>query len=59
MALTVIAALGICAVGAAVAVPTMLGGVGAWPVLVGGVVALIIGLGGLWLSMRRRDRTLR
>ena len=59
LALTVITALGICAIAAAVMVPTMLGGVGAWPVLLGGFVAVLVGLGGLWEVQRRRDRGLR
>jgi len=54
-ALTVAIALSTCAIAAAVMVPTMLGGVGAWPVLVAGCVLLIIALGGLWRTQKRRD----
>ena len=58
-ALAVVIALAICAMAAAVMVPTMLGGVGAWPVLIAGGVVLITALRGLWLIQKRRDRTLR
>jgi hypothetical protein len=54
-ALTVAVALSACAIAAAVMVPTMLGGVGAWPVLVAGCVLLTIALGGLWRIQKRRD----
>ena len=57
--LTVVIALGVCAIAAAVMVPAMLGGVGAWPVLVAGCVLLTVALCGLWLVQKRRDRTLR
>ena len=56
--LTVVAALGVCAVAAAVMVPALLGSLGAWPVLVAGVLMLIAGLAALWVILRRRDRTL-
>ena len=56
-ALTVVVALGICAIAAAVMVPTMLGRVGAWPVLVAGCVLLTGALGGLWRIVKRRDLT--
>ncbi|HEY5428340.1 MAG TPA: hypothetical protein VIK04_04430 [Solirubrobacteraceae bacterium] len=58
-ALTVIIALSVCAIAAAVMVPAMLGGVDAWTVLVAGCVVLIAGLGGLWVIQKRRDRALR
>jgi uncharacterized membrane protein len=45
--LAVVAGLGVCAIAAAVMVPTMLGRVGAWPVLAGGSIALIAALVGL------------
>ena len=54
-ALTVAIALSTCAIAAAVMVPTMLAGVGAWPVLVAGCVLLTIALGGLWRTQKRRD----
>jgi peptidoglycan biosynthesis protein MviN/MurJ (putative lipid II flippase) len=57
--LTVVAALGVCAIGSAVMVPTMLGGVGAWPVIAGGCIALIAALVALWMIGSRRDRWLR
>jgi hypothetical protein len=57
--LTVVTALGVCAIAAAVMVPAMLGGVGAWPVLVAGCVLLTVALCGLWLVQKRRDPTLR
>lgn len=57
-ALTVVVALGICAIAAAVMVPTMLGRVGAWPVLVAGCFLLTTALGGLWRILKRRDQTL-
>jgi hypothetical protein len=58
-ALTVAIALGVCAMAAAVMVPTMLGGVGSWPVLVAGCVLMMVGPGALWIVQRRRERTLR
>jgi hypothetical protein len=57
--LTVVAGLGVCAIAAAVMVPVMFGGVGAWPVLVGGSIALIAALVALWVIETRRDRPLR
>ena len=56
--LTAVVALGVCAVAAAVMVPALLGGLGAWPVIVGGVLVLIGALAALWVIMHRRDRTL-
>jgi hypothetical protein len=56
--LTVIVALGACAIAAAVMVPALLGSLGAWPVLVAGVEILIAALAALWVIQRRRDRTL-
>jgi hypothetical protein len=47
VALAVVAALGICALFAAVTVPVMLGRVGAWPVAAAGSVALLGALGAL------------
>jgi peptidoglycan/LPS O-acetylase OafA/YrhL len=58
-ALTLIIAVGVCAVASAVMVPSMLGGVGAWPVLIAGCVMLIGALVALWIIQRRRDETLR
>lgn len=55
--LALIVALAVCAIGAAVMVPALLG-VGAWLVLVVGVLALLAALAGLWAIQRRRDRTL-
>ena len=56
--LTAVVAVGVCAMAAAVMVPALLGGVGAWPLIVAGVLLLIVGLGALWVIQRRRDRTL-
>jgi protein-S-isoprenylcysteine O-methyltransferase Ste14 len=56
--LTVVAALGVCAIAAAAMVPALLGGLGAWPVLVAGLLLLIAALAALWVIQRRRDRTL-
>jgi len=56
--LTVLAALGVCAIAAAVMVPALLGSLGAWPVFVAGVLMLIAALPALWVIQRRRDRTL-
>jgi hypothetical protein len=56
--LTAVAALGVCALAAAVLVPALLGSLGAWPVLVAGVLMLIAALVALWVIQRRRDRTL-
>lgn len=58
LVLTVVAALGLCAIAAAVMVPTLLGRLGAWPVLVAGLLMLIAALAALWVIQRRRDRTL-
>jgi len=58
VALTIVIALGVCAMAAAVMVPTMLGGVGAWPVLAAGCIVLVTALAVLWLSETRRDRRL-
>jgi hypothetical protein len=58
-ALTVVIALSVCAIAAAVMVPAMLGGADAWTVLVAACVLLTVALGGLWLIQRRRDQTLR
>ena len=57
-ALTVVAAIGVCAIAAAVMVPALLGRLGAWPVLVAGVLMLIVALVALWVVQRRRDRTM-
>jgi len=59
VALTVLAALRVCAIAAAAMVPAMLGKVGAWPVLVGGTIALGAALAALWVIAKRRDRPLR
>jgi hypothetical protein len=56
--LTIAIAIGVCAMAAAVMVPTMLGGVGAWPVLAAGCIVLVTALTVLWLSETRRDRRL-
>ena len=56
--LTAVVALGVCAIAAAVMVPALLGGLGAWPVIVAGVLLLVAALAVLWVIMRRRDRTL-
>jgi hypothetical protein len=56
--LTVVVALGVCAIAAAVMVPALLGTLGAWPVLVAGVLILVAALVVLWVIQRRRDRTL-
>jgi hypothetical protein len=59
LALVVLVGLSVCMIAAAVMLPTMLGGLGAWPVLVGGFVALIASLSALWVVQCRRDGTLR
>jgi hypothetical protein len=56
--LTVVAAVGVCAIAAAVMVPALLGSLGAWPVLVAGLLMLITALPALWVIQRRRDHTL-
>jgi protein-S-isoprenylcysteine O-methyltransferase Ste14 len=56
--LTAVVAVGVCAMAAAVMVPALLGGLGAWPLIVAGVLLLIVGLGALWVIQRRRDRSL-
>jgi sterol desaturase/sphingolipid hydroxylase (fatty acid hydroxylase superfamily) len=56
--LTTLVALGTCAIAAAVMVPALLGGLGAWPVLVAGLLIVIAALAWLWVIHRRRDRTL-
>jgi len=56
--LTVVAGLAVCAIAAAVMVPTMLGSVGAWPVLACGAVVLVAAVAALWMLYRRRDRML-
>ena len=53
--LTVIVALGTCAIAAGVMVPALLGDVGGWPVLAGGAVAMIAALAALWVIQQRRD----
>jgi hypothetical protein len=58
LVLVVVAALGVCAIAAAVMVPALLGTLGAWPVLVAGVLMLITALAALWVIQRRRDHTL-
>jgi hypothetical protein len=58
VALTVITALSVCAIFAAVTVPAMLGDAGAWPVLIGGMLGLVLALAALLLLHRRRDRSL-
>jgi hypothetical protein len=50
------AALGVCALAAAVMVPDMLGGLRAWPVLAAGVSVLLVSLGGLWAVRPQRGR---
>lgn len=57
LGLTVLAGLAVCAMAAAVMVPTLLG-VGAWPVLGVGFVVLLAALGGLWRIFHQRDRSL-
>jgi hypothetical protein len=57
--LTVVIAVSVCAIAAAVMVPAMLGEVDAWTVLVAGCVVLTVALGSLWLVLKRRDPTLR
>ncbi len=57
VALTIAAALGVCAMAASVMAPDLLGGLGAWPVLVAGCIVLIVAFGGLWLSEARRDHS--
>lgn len=59
VALVVLAALGACMVAAAGIVPGLLGHLGAWPVFVAGFLALLASLAGLWVTQKRRDRTLR
>lgn len=56
--LTVVAALGVCAIATAAMVPALLGSLGAWPGVVAGVLVLIAALVALWVIQRRRDRTL-
>jgi hypothetical protein len=46
-------------VAAAGIVPGLLGHLGAWPVFVAGFLALLASLAGLWVTQKRRDRTLR
>jgi hypothetical protein len=57
--LTAAAALGVCGLAAAVMVPTMLGGLGAWPVFAVGLIVLLATLGGLWAVQKHPDRTRR
>jgi len=56
--LTVVVALGVCAIAAAVMVPALLGSLGSWPVLAAGALILVAALAGLWVIQRRRDRTM-
>ncbi len=56
--LTVVVALGVCAIAAAVMVPALLGSLGSWPVLVAGTLVLVAALAVLWVIQRRRDSTM-
>ena len=56
--LTVVVALGVCAIAAAVMVPALLGSLGSWPVLVAGTLVLVAALAVLWVIQRRRDGTM-
>jgi hypothetical protein len=56
--LTVVVAVGACALVAGALVPALLGGLGAWPVVVAGLLLVIGALVALWVMHRRRDRTL-
>jgi len=57
-AATVVVALGVCAIAASVMAPALLSGVAPWALASGGVVALLAGLVGLWVYVRRRDKSL-
>lgn len=54
--LTVLAALGACAVFVGALGPTLLGD--GWPIAAAGFVAVVIALVGLWRLYHRRDRSL-
>jgi biopolymer transport protein ExbB/TolQ len=56
--LAILLAVAVCMLTAAVMVPTMLGGVGAWPVFAVSFLVLVAALVALWKIQARRDRTL-
>jgi hypothetical protein len=58
-ALTVLAALGVCAMFAAVTVPSFFGSVGGWPLFAAGTIVMCGALWVLWRAEGRRDRHLR
>lgn len=58
VAATIAVTVGVCAVDASVMAPLALRGVSPWILVAGGSLALVLGLAGMWVLVRRRDRDL-
>jgi predicted tellurium resistance membrane protein TerC len=59
LVLVILAAIGVCLIAAAMMDSVDLGVLGGWPGVVAGFVLLTVSIGGLWITQRERDRTLR